>query len=101
MGLAGQSRSPLRVKVLPWLSLPEPCRERERVAKEAKAHGAAGAMGIRADATRREEQRAAVRRVIDSFGRLNVLVNNAGGVVAPRGLQDRSVGCHSQLIGPL
>jgi NAD(P)-dependent dehydrogenase (short-subunit alcohol dehydrogenase family) len=62
--------------------------ELESVAAEARAAGAPDAIAIRADATVGADQRAAVRKAIDHFGRLDVLVNNAGGVMAPRGMQD-------------
>jgi len=62
--------------------------ELEHVAGEAAACGAAGALAIRADATRAPEQRAAVRRAIEYFGQLDILVNNAGGVVATGGMKD-------------
>src|SRR5437868_5801861 len=36
------------------------------------------ALAVRADVTRPEEVRAAVRAAVDAFGRVDVLVNNAG-----------------------
>ncbi len=62
--------------------------ELEKVADEARASGAPAALAVQADATKATDQRGAVRKVIERFGKLDILINNAGGVVAPRGLKD-------------
>jgi NAD(P)-dependent dehydrogenase (short-subunit alcohol dehydrogenase family) len=59
--------------------------ELEAVAGEVKSIGRRG-IAVRADAMSADETRGAVREAIDQLGRLDVLVNNAGGVLAPRGL---------------
>lgn len=61
--------------------------ELEAVAGEAKELGRRG-LALRANALCAEETKAAVREAIAQLGRLDVIVNNAGGVVAPRGLEE-------------
>ena len=61
--------------------------EIESVAAELKALGRRG-VAIRADAMSQDETHGAVREAIAQLGRLDALVNNAGGIVAPRGLED-------------
>lgn len=61
--------------------------EIEAVAGEVKALGRRG-LAIPADAMSREESRGAVREAIAQLGRLDALVNNAGGLIAPRGLEE-------------
>ena len=61
--------------------------EIEAVAGEVKALGRRG-VAVRADALDAASTHSAVREAIDRLGRLDVLVNNAGGVIAPRGLAD-------------
>jgi NAD(P)-dependent dehydrogenase (short-subunit alcohol dehydrogenase family) len=61
--------------------------EIEAVAGEVEALGRRGA-AVCADAMDASQTRAAVREAIARLGRLDALVNNAGGIVAPRGLVD-------------
>jgi len=61
--------------------------ELEAVVTEIEALGRRG-LAVKADALSRDETKAAVESVIGHFGRLDGLVNNAGGIVAPRGLGD-------------
>ncbi len=75
-------------------------REGARVVVSARTQGdldalvgeiaAAGgeALALAADVSRGEEARGLVREAIRRYGRLDVLVNNAGGVVTPRGPAD-------------
>jgi NAD(P)-dependent dehydrogenase (short-subunit alcohol dehydrogenase family) len=60
-------------------------RELEAVAKEVEALGQRG-LALPADAMSAEQTRAVVREALAELGQLDVLVNNVGGVVAPRGL---------------
>jgi len=60
-------------------------RLRELEAEIARSGGQA--LGIAADVTREEDGRRAVAATVERFGRLNVLVNNAG-VLGPGGLLD-------------
>ncbi|HVP30449.1 MAG TPA: SDR family NAD(P)-dependent oxidoreductase [Myxococcota bacterium] len=62
-------------------------RELEAVVKEVEALGSQG-FAVRADALSRDETKSAVESVIAHFGHLDGLVNNAGGVIAPRGLEE-------------
>ncbi|MGO9418642.1 SDR family NAD(P)-dependent oxidoreductase [Roseiarcus sp.] len=48
------------------------------VADSLKAEGAAGAIGVEADVGDRGQVQAAIKAVVNSFGRLDVLFNNAG-----------------------
>ena len=48
------------------------------VAGALKPGGAAGAIGVQADVADRAQVQAAIKAVVDSFGRLDVLFNNAG-----------------------
>ena len=61
--------------------------ELEAVVREIEALGSAG-LAVKADAMSRDETRAAVEAVIDHFGQLDGVVNNAGGILAPRGLAE-------------
>ena len=62
--------------------------ELDKVAAEARAAGAPDALAIQADATKAADQRGAVRAVVEKFGRIDILVNCAGGVTTrtPKGL---------------
>jgi NAD(P)-dependent dehydrogenase (short-subunit alcohol dehydrogenase family) len=59
------------------------------VATEVRGFGRSG-VPIRADAMSAAESREAVNMAIDALGRLDILVNNVGGVVAPNGLAELS-----------
>ncbi len=61
--------------------------ELEAVVREIEALGGRG-LAVQADAMSRDETRAAVDTVIRHFGQLDGLVNNVGGVFAPRGLEE-------------
>jgi len=61
--------------------------EIEAVAGEIAALGRR-AVAIPADAMSADETRGAVREAAARLGRLDALVNNVGGIVAPRGLED-------------
>jgi len=61
--------------------------ELEAVAKEIEALGRRG-LALPADAMDAAQTRAAVRETVSAWGQLDVLVNNVGGLVAPRGLVD-------------
>ena len=61
--------------------------ELEAVAGEVEGLGRRG-LALCADALSAEESKAAVRDAIAGFGHLDVIVNNVGGVVAPRGLEE-------------
>ena len=61
--------------------------EIEGVAGEVEALGRRG-VAIQADAMQADEARGAVREAIARLGRLDALVNNVGGIVAPRGLEE-------------
>jgi NAD(P)-dependent dehydrogenase (short-subunit alcohol dehydrogenase family) len=50
----------------------------EKAAEALKAEGAASAIGLRCDVAVRDEVQAMIDRTIDEFGRIDVLVNNAG-----------------------
>jgi len=50
----------------------------EDAAKKLKKEGATDAVGICCDVSRRQDVEAMVRQTIDTFGRVDVLVNNAG-----------------------
>jgi len=50
----------------------------EQAAAQLKAGGAPDAIGLECDITNREQVQAMVGRVLDRFGRIDVLVNNAG-----------------------
>jgi len=50
----------------------------EKAAVEIKSAGAEDAAGLRCDVAKREEVQAMMNTVIERFGRINVLVNNAG-----------------------
>jgi NAD(P)-dependent dehydrogenase (short-subunit alcohol dehydrogenase family) len=61
--------------------------EIDAVAEEIAGLGRRSA-AIQADAMSADETRGAVREARERFGRLDALVNNVGGLVAPRGLED-------------
>jgi NAD(P)-dependent dehydrogenase (short-subunit alcohol dehydrogenase family) len=61
--------------------------ELEAVVREIDTLGSRG-LAVKADAMSRDETRDAVETVIRHFGRLDGLVNNVGGVLAPRGLEE-------------
>jgi NAD(P)-dependent dehydrogenase (short-subunit alcohol dehydrogenase family) len=61
--------------------------ELEAVSKEIEALGRRG-LALPADAMNSAEVRAVVQSTISERGQLDVLVNNVGGVLAPRGLGD-------------
>jgi meso-butanediol dehydrogenase / (S,S)-butanediol dehydrogenase / diacetyl reductase len=48
------------------------------VAETLKGEGAAGAIGVQVDVGDRGQVQAAIKAIVDSFGRLDVLFNNAG-----------------------
>lgn len=59
----------------------------EAVAREIEALGRRG-LALPADAMNVAEVRAVVRETVSGLGQLDVLVNNVGGLLAPRGLGD-------------
>jgi len=61
--------------------------EIDAVAGEVAELGRRG-LALRADALEAEESKAAVRQAIAELGRLDVVVNNAGGLIAPGGIED-------------
>lgn len=77
-------------------------REREdraaQVVERILAHGVDG-LAIRADASSVEDCRRAVEETVARFGRINVLVNNAGAIGEEVGIADMSVAEWDRLLG--
>lgn len=71
--------------------------ELDGVVQEVESLGGSG-LAVRADALVREEVQGAVESVVQRFGRLDILVNNVGGVTTRRGFQDHDPFTHDDEI---
>jgi 3-oxoacyl-[acyl-carrier protein] reductase len=69
----------------------------EAVAAEIKAAGGTAVL-IKADATKSAEMRAAVEATVKAFGRLDGLINNAGGMVARQPYQEYTEELYDQVM---
>ncbi|HEX6128279.1 MAG TPA: 3-oxoacyl-ACP reductase family protein [Candidatus Limnocylindria bacterium] len=81
--------------VITYLSREDAAKE---VVERVRSHGVAG-HAIRADVSHAEECRAAVEEAVERFGRINVLVNNAGTIGAEVHIADMAVEEWDKLIG--
>jgi 3-oxoacyl-[acyl-carrier protein] reductase len=69
----------------------------EALAKEISAAGGTTTL-IKADATKSAEMRAAVEATVKAFGRLDGLINNAGGMVARQPYQEYTEDLYDQVM---
>ncbi len=69
----------------------------EKLAAEIKAAGGTAVL-IKADATKSAEMRAAVDATVKAFGRLDGLINNAGGMVARQPYQEYTEELYDQVM---
>lgn len=71
--------------------------ELDAVAQEVRAAGR-DALAVRADALNREDVSAAIEAAVTTFGKLDILVNNVGGVTFRTGPQDHDPFTHSDEV---
>jgi NAD(P)-dependent dehydrogenase (short-subunit alcohol dehydrogenase family) len=71
--------------------------ELDAVVGEMESAGA-GALAVEADAMVREQARGVVEAALERFGRVDIVVNNVGGVIGGRGPQDQDPFTHDDVF---